>query len=85
MSRSYRLLIPIVVILIVAIFIDLPKSPGIHIGGISRDFNTRLGLDLVGGVQALLEAAQMVDAETTYKLLDDLGLKELTIALRNMQ
>jgi len=37
------------------------------------------------GVQALLEAAQMVDAETTYKLLDDLGLKELTIALRNMQ
>ncbi len=56
MSRSYRLLIPIVVILIVAIFIDLPKSPGIHIGGISRDFNTRLGLDLVGGVQALLEA-----------------------------
>ena len=56
MSRTYRLLIPIVLILILAIFIDLPNSPGIHIGGISRDFATRLGLDLVGGVQALLEA-----------------------------
>ena len=56
MSRSYRLLIPIILILILAIYIDLPKSPGIHIIGINRDFSTRLGLDLVGGVQALLEA-----------------------------
>jgi preprotein translocase subunit SecD len=56
MSRTYRLLIPIALILLLAIYIDLPNSPGIHIIGINRDFTTRLGLDLVGGVQALLEA-----------------------------
>ncbi len=56
MSRIYRLLIPVALILLAAIYIDLPKSPGIHFIGINRDFTTRLGLDLVGGVQALLEA-----------------------------
>ncbi len=56
MRRTYRLLIPIALILLLAIYIDLPNSPGIHIIGINRDFTTRLGLDLVGGVQALLEA-----------------------------
>lgn len=56
MSRSYRLLIPILVILLLAVYIDLPKSPGVHFIGINRDFSTHLGLDLVGGVQALLEA-----------------------------
>ena len=56
MSRTYRLLILIASILLVAVYIDLPESPGIHLSGINRDFTTRLGLDLVGGVQALLEA-----------------------------
>ncbi|OGO64100.1 MAG: protein-export membrane protein SecD [Chloroflexi bacterium RBG_19FT_COMBO_47_9] len=56
MSRTYRLLILIASILLVAVYIDLPESPGIHFAGINRDFTTRLGLDLVGGVQALLEA-----------------------------
>ena len=56
MSRTYRLLIPIVLIVLVAVYIDLPNSPGIHFIGINRDFSTHLGLDLVGGVQALLEA-----------------------------
>ena len=56
MSRIYRLLIPIALILLIALYIDLPKSPGIHFIGINRDFSTHLGLDLVGGVQALLEA-----------------------------
>lgn len=56
MSRNYRLLIPIILILILAIYIDLPNTPGIHFLGINRSFTTRLGLDLVGGVQALLEA-----------------------------
>lgn len=54
--RTYRRLVIILVIVAVAIWIDLPNNPGIHIGGINRDINTRLGLDLVGGVQALLEA-----------------------------
>src|SRR4030042_1054580 len=56
MSRTYRLLILLVFVCVFAIYINLPESPGIHFAGINRDFNTRLGLDLVGGVQALLEA-----------------------------
>lgn len=47
---------------------DLPNNPGIHVAGIDRDIETRLGLDLVGGVQALLEAdlpeGTEIDAET---------------------
>lgn len=63
MKTNYRTLAFIVVTLVCAIYINLPKSPGIHILGISRDFTTHLGLDLVGGVQALLEADLPVDTE----------------------
>jgi preprotein translocase subunit SecD len=55
-QRNSYLLIVIAAVVILAIYIVLPTSPGIHIGGINKDFTTRLGLDLVGGVQALLEA-----------------------------
>jgi preprotein translocase subunit SecD len=68
MSRTYRLLIPIALILLFALYIDLPNSPGIHFIGIARDFSTHLGLDLVGGVQALLEAD--VPANTAIKPSD---------------
>jgi preprotein translocase subunit SecD len=65
--RTYRWLIIILIVVTVAIWIDLPNNPGIHVGGINRDIDTRLGLDLVGGVQALLEAdlpeGTTVDAE----------------------
>jgi preprotein translocase subunit SecD len=54
--RTYRWLVIILVVVAVAIWIDLPNNPGIHIAGINKDIDTRLGLDLVGGVQALLEA-----------------------------
>jgi len=54
--KVYRSLIIIFLILGAAVYIILPNSPGIHIVGINRDFQTRLGLDLVGGIQALLEA-----------------------------
>jgi preprotein translocase subunit SecD len=54
--RTYRWLIVIIIVVAIAVWIDLPNNPGIHIGSINRDINTRLGLDLVGGVQALLEA-----------------------------
>jgi preprotein translocase subunit SecD len=58
--RSQRFLIPILIMVAIAIYIVIPNSPGIHIHAlginIDRDFNTHLGLDLVGGVQALLEA-----------------------------
>jgi len=54
--RTYRWLIIILIVVAVAIWIDLPNNPGIHFAGIDRSIETRLGLDLVGGVQALLEA-----------------------------
>ena len=47
----------ILLIVVMAIYVVIPNSPGIHLGAaINKDFETRLGLDLVGGVQALLEA-----------------------------
>ena len=36
------------------------------------------------GVEALLEAAVMVDVEATHSILDQLGLQEVTVALRNL-
>jgi preprotein translocase subunit SecD len=54
--RTYRWLVIILVVVTVAIWIVLPNNPGIHIAGIDKEIETRLGLDLVGGVQALLEA-----------------------------
>ncbi len=56
MRRYLRPLILIVVILLLAAWINFPNNPGIHGFGFDRDIQTRLGLDLVGGVQALLEA-----------------------------
>ncbi len=55
-SKQLRMLILILVLLAIAIWVDLPNNPGIHFAGIERDIKTKLGLDLVGGVQALLEA-----------------------------
>jgi preprotein translocase subunit SecD len=66
--KPYRMLALILVIAAIAIWMDLPNNPGIHIAGINRDIETRLGLDLVGGVQALLEAdlpeGTEIDAES---------------------
>jgi preprotein translocase subunit SecD len=56
MRRYVRPLIIIVVILLIAVWMNIPNNPGIHLLGINREIETRLGLDLVGGVQALLEA-----------------------------
>lgn len=47
-------IVAILVIIILAIYLDIPNTPGIP--GSSHKIQTRLGLDLVGGVQALLEA-----------------------------
>ena len=66
-SRQVRILIIIIVLVAVAVWVDLPNNPGIHFAGINREIETRLGLDLVGGVQALLEADlpadQAIDAD----------------------
>ena len=68
MQRYQRLLILIVIVVAVSIWIVLPSNPGIHFAGIDKNIETRLGLDLVGGVQALLEADlppdQQIDANS---------------------
>jgi preprotein translocase subunit SecD len=46
----------VIVVVAIAIYIVAPNSPGIHLGSVNKDFITQLGLDLVGGAQALLEA-----------------------------
>lgn len=51
-NRNLRWLIIIMLILALAIYIDIPNTPGFP----GKQPETRLGLDLVGGVQALLEA-----------------------------
>lgn len=59
-QRFQRLIFPIIIMVAIAIYIVIPSSPGVHIHtlgiNIDRNFDTSLGLDLVGGVQALLEA-----------------------------
>ncbi len=59
-KRSPSLLVLIIVLITLALWVDFPNSPGIHINTgnltVNRTFSTRYGLDLVGGVQALLEA-----------------------------
>jgi preprotein translocase subunit SecD len=61
MKNKTNQLLPLIAILILlAIWIDFPNGPGLHLNigslKIDRSFDTHLGLDLVGGVQALLEA-----------------------------
>jgi preprotein translocase subunit SecD len=64
MLKRYRnLLIVIVIVVGVSVWLVLPNNPGIHVLGIDREIETRLGLDLVGGVQALLEADLPADQE----------------------
>lgn len=64
-GSSYRRLIIIGVIFVISIWIIWPENPGINIGGFQKEIETRLGLDLVGGVQALLEAD--LPSETTIE------------------
>ena len=53
--KRYRMFIVILVLLALALWVDMPNS-SLNVGNFSRSFETKLGLDLVGGVQALLEA-----------------------------
>jgi preprotein translocase subunit SecD len=58
--RQYRTLIMILIIAVAAVIIDVNQR--IDFLGIQRDINIRLGLDLVGGTQVLLEADLKEDA-----------------------
>lgn len=61
--KKYRNLFLIIITVGLAIWINLPNNPGIHIGNINKEIATRQGLDLVGGVQALLEADLPTDTQ----------------------
>ena len=54
-KRFPWLLVSIIVLIIITIWIVWPTNPGVQLGG-RKVIQTKLGLDLVGGVQALLEA-----------------------------
>ena len=62
MDRKIRGLLFILVVIILAVWINLPNNPGKELLNIQRSFDTRFGLDLVGGVQALLEADLPADS-----------------------
>ena len=90
MRRLYQYLIVIVVLVLLAAWIVWPSNPGVHFWGIDKDFKTVLGLDLVGGVQALLEAdvpeGQDVDSlsmQTAAQIVENrvngLGVSEATV------
>lgn len=65
MKRTQRWIFPILILLALSIYINLPNHPGIHLGNYHKDIKTQLGLDLVGGVQALLEADLPPDVDVT--------------------
>jgi len=69
MKSNQRWIIPILILLALSIYINLPNHPGIHLGNFHKEIKTQLGLDLVGGVQALLEADLPEDAEISQENL----------------
>ena len=68
------MLVIILVLTLVAVYIDLPNSPGLHIElgslNIHRDFDIKQGLDLQGGLQVLLEADLPPDQEIESGAID---------------
>src|SRR4030067_31833 len=64
-NRYRRLLIPILLLIAAAIWVDLPTNPGIHIGSVNRDLDVVRGLDLQGGLRVLMEADLPAESEVT--------------------
>ena len=95
MGKYQRWLIPILLLTILAAWVVWPDNPGIHIhwGSINfdRPLDFHLGLDLRGGVQALLEAdmpCDQVDPEAmktarviVEKRVNALGVSEAVVQL----
>ncbi len=67
--KKYRTLILIIIILVIAIWLVIPNNPGIKLGSYAKDISTHLGLDLVGGVQVLLEADLPQTTEVTAEAM----------------
>jgi protein-export membrane protein SecD/preprotein translocase SecF subunit len=66
-----RNLIIIGVLLAAVVYILFPNNPGITIGSFSRDFKTKLGLDLRGGLRVLLEADLPADSTISPQTMED--------------
>jgi preprotein translocase subunit SecD len=91
MRNTQRWLIPILIVVALAIYVDLPNTPGFPFLGV-EDIKTHLGLDLVGGVQTLLEADLPEDTEVSPESmrvardiikdrLNNLGVSESVVQL----
>ena len=82
----------ILVITLVCAYIDLPDSPGVHIGDTNWDFEVVQGLDLQGGSRVLLKAAldpdqfeaedMQVARDIVERRVNGLGLAETTVQLQ---
>lgn len=94
MNRQLTRFLTILLLAVSAIWIALPTNTRIHIEGIvDKDISTRLGLDLVGGVQALLEADLPAETaippnslETARTIIENranglLGVGEVTVQI----
>ena len=56
LGRTFAFLFFIVLLGAGAVFVDLPKTPGIHIGGYNNALELKQGLDLKGGIQLVMQA-----------------------------
>jgi len=56
LSRTLMFLLLILLLGAGAAYVDWPGSPGIHVGGYNNDLQFKLGLDLRGGLQFVLQA-----------------------------
>ena len=66
----YRSLILSLIVIAVSIWLDQPNHSGINVGSINRDISTRLGLDLIGGIQTLLEADVSTNETVTAEAMN---------------
>ena len=98
--NTFWILVGIIIVAALAVWIDLPTNPGIHLqlGGLKIDRDIRIleGLDLRGGMQVMLEAdvppGQNVDAGTleaakwvVENRVNGLGVTEPVIQLQTDQ
>lgn len=72
MNRRTVNWIIILLLLVLAIWADLPNNPGIHVGNINKDIKTVLGLDLRGGMQVILSVPE--DVAVTQQNLQDAAI-----------
>ncbi len=71
MTRKTTINLVIILLVVAAVvWINLPSS-SIHIGNFVRDLDTKLGLDLRGGMQVVLEVDLPAESEVTTQSMDD--------------